>query len=939
MIKVTTIIEELQKESLLKETNISENNDLIVTGKIVTDSRKVSVNDVFICIKGFSSDGHLYAQKAISDGAVLLITEYLLPISFSQIVVNHSRKATAILARIFYDDPSSKLKLIGITGTNGKTTTASLTTQLFNLCGYKTGFIGTIGYEINGKHYPSDRTTPDIIELHEIFVQMIQEGVAYVIMEVSSHAVALDRIYGLHFVISAFTNLTRDHLDFHKDMEEYAETKYSFIAHTVFNGGKAIINIDDSFGSIIASRLAPNCIGITSTNKAYPIATRISQLEFDLKGSHFTLNCPDGKTERYFSQLCGRYNIYNTVFAIQILKSINPQIAYEDIKNYVGTIHSVDGRLERVSIDEITAYVDYAHTPDALENVLITLCETKPERIITVFGAGGDRDPGKRSQMLEKALEGSDLVIVTSDNPRTENPVSIVKEIVNNTDYHKHFIVIVDRRDAIRAAVNLIRKKDILLVAGKGHETYQEINGVKHHFDDREEIVSAYKERTATGIEDTLLIPFDPIMLEIMFNITLSREISTNVIKAISTDSRVIDDNSLFIPLVGETFDGHNFIPNVLEQTNAFCLANKGYYSDNPRVIHVEDTLYALGEIARKYRQLFTIVSIAITGSVGKTTTKEFCYNVLSQRGCTLKTFANENNLIGLPKTIFRLQPSYEYAIFEIGTNQFGEIARLTEICAPDYGIITNIGPSHLEYLINEDGVYTEKSSLFKSGLKQALYPKADTRFSEWEKQYLSFGYEDGSNYQISDIQRTTNSTTFTVNQRLFNIPSTVPYHVENAGIAIALGSILGFEDFEIQRGIQLPLEISMRMQREVKNNKELLIDCYNANPLSMEAGIHYWLELSPNKTHIAILGDMLELGEKSPDFHEAIGKLLSEYKSEKYIILSVGKSSIAYNANRHFFTVEDLLQSGIIDTLPQDSVLLIKASHGIHLEKIIGRI
>ena len=465
------------------------NDNVEITG-VNIDSRRIKAGHLFVAIRGTQVDGHQFIDKAIELGADAVLCEELpekLSDHVTYVQVESTEDAVGKVATLFYGNPSHKLKLVGVTGTNGKTTIATLLYNMFRKFGYKVGLLSTVCNYIDDVEVPADHTTPDPIELNELLAKMVEAGCEYAFMECSSHAIHQKRIGGLKFAGGLFTNLTRDHLDYHKTFENYRNAKKAF-----FDGlpkdAFAITNADDKNGMIMVQNTK-------ATVKTYSIRTmadfRARILECHFEGMYLEI---DGREVGV--QFIGKFNVSNllAVYGAAIMLGKKP----EDILLVLSTLHSVSGRLEPIHSPEgFTAIVDYAHTPDALANVLNAIHEVLDGKghVITVCGAGGNRDKGKRPLMAQEAVRQSDKVIITSDNPRFEDPQEIINEMLAglNEQQMRKVISIVDRKEAIRTACMMAQKGDVVLVAGKGHENYQEIKGVKHHFDDKEVLHEIFK--------------------------------------------------------------------------------------------------------------------------------------------------------------------------------------------------------------------------------------------------------------------------------------------------------------------------------------------------------------------------------------------------------------------------------------------------------------
>ena len=452
-----------------------------IQSKIVTnlqyDSRKVEAGSLFFAVKGFTVDGHRYLSAVKEAGASAAIVQNINPdVDLAQIKVDDSRKAMALIARNFYTPEIDDLALIGITGTNGKTTTSFLVQSIFEKAGIKTGLIGTIAYYIGPQKINAWNTTPESVDLYNLLFQIHLNQQKAAVLEVSSHALALHRVDGMKFDAAVFTNLTRDHMDFHKDEEDYYKTKAKLFS-MIKPGGKAVINIDDPYGRRLNNEFSQIAITYGFDSDAN---VKVTDWQMSMTGMHLHIGTPAGNLE-INTKLIGEFNIHNILSAVGAGIANNLQLA--SIKLGIEAVDHIPGRLQSFEIkDDVVAVIDYAHTPDSLDKAIRTLRKVVKNRLIVLFGCGGDRDKGKRPQMGRIAETLGDIAIITTDNPRTENPERIIEDILEGMSLKEKQIVISDRREAIHEAVEIAEKGDIILIAGKGHEQYQEINGVKHDF-------------------------------------------------------------------------------------------------------------------------------------------------------------------------------------------------------------------------------------------------------------------------------------------------------------------------------------------------------------------------------------------------------------------------------------------------------------------------
>lgn len=465
--------------------------DQLEIGQIVSDSRRVVPGSLFVAVRGVAVDGHQYIASAIEKGAVAVVCEEYpeeLADKVTFIVVKDSAYALGVLLSRSYGDPSQKLKLVGVTGTNGKTTIATVLYELFRRLGYKVGLLSTVCNYIDGEAIPTDHTTPDPITLHALIARMVEAGCTYAFMEVSSHSIDQRRISGLDFDGGIFTNLTRDHLDYHKTVENYLKAKKKFFDDLPAKAF-ALTNLDDKSGMVMLQN--------TKAKKLTYSLRTLADFKGKILESHFEGTDLVMNDKEVAVRFVGRFNVYNLLAVYGAAVSLGADS--DEVLVALSAMHPVSGRFETIhSPKGFTAIVDYAHTPDALTNVLNSIHEVLEGkgRIITVVGAGGNRDKGKRPLMAKEAVRLSDQVILTSDNPRFEEPDAIIQDMVaglTKADWDRT-LCITDRAQAIKTATILAKRGDVILVAGKGHEDYQEVRGVKHHFDDREQLRKLFRQ-------------------------------------------------------------------------------------------------------------------------------------------------------------------------------------------------------------------------------------------------------------------------------------------------------------------------------------------------------------------------------------------------------------------------------------------------------------
>ena len=971
-------------------------NDQIIT--MTADSRKVEVGSLFVAIAGAKSDGHQFLDAAAKNGAVCLVVENLpavLPEKCTVLKVADTHKALGQLASALYGHPADNLRMIAITGTNGKTTVSWMIEQMLQQNDCQVGVIGTINYRYSKKDgsqiiVPAPLTTPDPLVLQKLLREMVDQGVSHVIMETSSHALEQKRIQGVLFDVGIFTNLSRDHLDYHGSMEQYFAAKKILFTDFLKDSGNAVIvttsgGQEDNWGQRLVqewtaydggSHRTITC-GLDEKNDV-----TVRDLELDING--FTCLLMSGEEQQSLqTSLTGKYNVLNLLAAAGAGKALGLSLA--QVAGGLSGIALVPGRLERVSLPGLpenkqpAVFVDYAHTPDALQNVLQTLKELAPARLICVFGCGGDRDTGKRPLMGKVAGELADVVIATSDNPRSENPETILDAVIHGLEQTsckevdeqklaehqtKIFTRIANRKQAIECGVSIATTDDILVIAGKGHEDYQLIREQKKYFDDR---ICALNALLAWNEKHLLAATGGKVICR------GTRKVSGKV----STDTRTIAEGDIFVALCGENFDGHDYVQAAVKSGAAAVIVHKSpaRQVNNALVIKVQDTLQALGDLAGYRRRLLRgrVQVLALTGSSGKTTVKEMlaaiCREHLGQESGKpdplLKTAGNFNNLVGLPLSLLPVNGSHKMAILEMGMNRPGEIERLCAIAAPDIGCIINVQAAHLEGLGSIEGVARAKGELF-AGMRsdsigvvnlddphvRALPCNAAT--------VVGFAVTAAGrryNPQVKATRITNNGEQgmrFTLHvldwKQRITLPIPGKHNVSNATAAAAIAHAAGIAPETIITGLESFETVDKRMQyMNLPGGVNVVNDCYNANPSSMAAALATMATFGTDCKRIALLGDMLELGKESLTAHKTLGKQVAEQNYDLLLVKGSFAETVAQGAFESGMADEKiktfaetaeivnwLYHAMVEGRITEGDWLLVKGSRGMQMEKTL---
>jgi murE/murF fusion protein len=936
-------------------------------GKIRSDSREVVAGDVFVAVRGIRSDGHAFVPAVVAQGASAIVVEREQAVNIPQVIVQNGAAALGRLVARELGDPAKAMTLVGITGTNGKTTTTFLVESILLAAGQKPGVIGTVSYRWPGGSIDAPYTTPTPQLLHGALARMRDAGCTHVVMEVTSSALAMDRIAGMTFTVGAFSNLTQDHLDVHGTMEAYRDAK-RLLFRDYLDGGAAVVNIDDPEGAGMVAAAAGRVLRVTAA--ASPSADaeiRVVEQDSTVRGITGRVATPRGELALEAQTLIGRYNVENLALAVGIGEALG--ISHDAITRGIAATH-VPGRVERVANDaELDILVDYAHTPDALHNVLSAVRPLTQRRLICVFGCGGDRDPTKRPKMGAAVAELADLAIVTSDNPRTEDPRAIIDQILPAVP--KPFFVDVDRRTAIRAAIAEATPGDVVVIAGKGHEDYQVIGTTKHHFDDREEARDAVLDRWRRTLV-AIAADVDGAL----------RGDMNGYVSRVVIDSRSAAKGDLHVAIRGETHDGHEFCAAAIRAGASAVLVDRASrewapieptmlvpeYADvrHASVIVVENTRFALGAIARGHRERWSGKLVAVTGSAGKTTTKELVRAALGVAGTTHGTDGSLNNETGVPLTLLGLRPYHRFGVVEMGMRGPKQIEYLTKLAEPDVAIVVNAGVAHIELLGSSDAIAEAKAEIWM-GLREGgtvVRPLDDERLDRFARlhrpraRHVTFG-ERGAD--VSLVEYTPSETGGHIVLDVFGSRhelelGLVGRHAAiDACAALAGAHAAGASIAQALEGLARARPPAMRGQVVEVGGRKVIVDCYNANPASMAAAMRALAEraqltgTSPatgeprpasglgGRTALAIVGDMLELGDHALAGHREAGALAREL-GLRVIAIGDHAKTVVEAAGTDAEIADSpaaAARRALARTVAGDWILL-KASRGMRLERVL---
>ncbi len=934
--------------------NLNKKFSKVFFSGISFNSLKVKKNYIFFAIKGNKLDGNEYIDDAIKNGAKIIISEKKFLRKRENILFLNFPNVRKLLAQVSYKLLHKKpKKLIAVTGTNGKSSIADFYYQILNYNSKKVASIGTIGIKYRGKKKDIINTTLDPIKLSSILRDLHKKKIEYVIMEASSHGLHQNRLDGLLFDVGIFTNLSHDHLDYHKNMKKYLKSKLYLFDQLIKRKKHIITDSNIPQRKVIEKialkkKLNLNLIfnkkkGIELISHKFEGQKQIIDIKFNNNTYSFELN------------LIGKIQIKNILMAI--LAAYKSGIQINKIINAVQKLKSVEGRFEIIGKIKNNSMVilDYAHTPEALELVLSNLKEQFPFRKINlVFGCGGDRDSKKRSIMGRIAQRYSNKIYLTDDNPRNENPSDIRKDIKKGINKIKIY-EIPSRKKAIQKAINNLNTGDLLLVAGKGHEKTQDYGKRKLFFSDKDEILKSIKSKNKFLSNDLKLN-----IIKEKSNLKLPRKL---IIKNICINSKIIKKNDVFFAIKGKKIDGNKFVSDALKKNSSLAIVNRiNNHFSRSKQIKVKNTLSFLTECSSIFRQNINAKIISITGSCGKTTLKEMIGLTLKKISKTTYSPKSYNNKYGVPFSLLNLKQNDKFGVFEVGMDKKGEIDNLTKILKPDLGVITNISYAHSKNFKNINQIADAKAEIMNNIRENGIIIlNMDDSFYFYHKnlalkkklKVISFGIKNKSAMiKLTKIKKIKNMYELFIDLDGSNI-SFYSYNDNKSNLYNILATVtvinlyLDIKKFkkDIFLNIKTPNGRGDISKIRLKNKKFYLVDeSYNSNPLSLKTAIENYEKIkSKNSKKYLILGDMLELGKHSIQQHKLISKLINKTKINKvYVVGKYIKNTFdGLIPNKKGKVLNSKLR--IIDLINNDlnnnDYLMIKGSNSTGLHKITNNL
>ena len=965
-------------------THIAGNLDHEV-GTVWMDNRKIEDNDAFVAVIGQKRDGHEFIKDALDKGAGLVIMEESRVDAMSEelkakvgedgpavVAVNGSRRVAAEMALSRFGHPAEGMHIFGMTGTKGKTTSTYILHEILERSGRSCGLIGTVENKIGSKTEKAKHTTPEAWEFQSILRDMKDQNVGDCVMEVSSLGLKFFRTHGVRFEIGVFTNFLNDHIS---DGEHESEEDYFRSKLMLFDNCRiALINKNTRRFDEVFAYAKEHCEEVytysISGEADFSVRDMFSTKEDEVPGMQFTFVSPTYEEKLFVPLLCD-FNVDNALCAAA--SAYLAGVSKDDIRTGM-TFVSVPGRMEKIDNSlGLKVYVDYAHNGDSLKVLLRAIRPACRARIITVFGCGGDRPCDRRYTMGEVSGKYSDYTVVTTDNSRTESFERISGMIVEGIKRNPGapFCVIEDRKEAIRRACLMATKQDIVVIAGKGHETTMTIGNSVTEFIDSVVTAEVLREIETEKKENRAKFSLAEIVKAVggeLLQFDGTKDPSEYYLDGVSTDTRTIEEGNLFIGLIGENFDGNTYAANAVKDgAKALVLSTMEYAPEGIPVVLVPDTKTALMKLAGYYRQRQNPRVIAVTGSVGKTSTRQMIASALSV-GCKVYvTQHNNNNEIGLSKTILAAPQNADVLVLEMGMRLRGEISQLTHIAHPDVAVITNIGVAHIERLGTQEEIMHAKlevlECLAEGGL--LIIPYADEMLQKAVKEglirddvkivYTSTEEVDFPDYAygtaVADQLRNDKKRLFFHARAGFGKMSELDlslnaigrHHASNALAGFLCGLYMDIPVEKIGEGIMTFYQIGHRERHVVVQGIDFLDDAYNAGPESMMAAFESIRRMAKEGRAFACIGDMLELGPVSDEKHFEIGKKAAEVGLDALFVMGEykeavrrGVESVTKDIPVYFFPDKKEMTKKLKEIVKPGDFTLLKASHSFEMYTIL---
>ncbi len=933
----------LQEVLLKAQITVDVSVNPKVTG-VTCDSRTVEPGMIFVAVQGAQTDGVDFIPAAVEKGAVAVVANRAVDTTVPVIVVSDVRAVLAHLSTVLY--PSDDVCKVAVTGTNGKTSTVFFVQQLMNKLGIVSASMGTIGIESPVYRQIGSMTTPDSAVLNKNLHDLSEKGVRLVALEASSHGLDQNRLNGIDFDVTAFTNITWDHLDYHGTMDAYFDAKMRLFLERTKVGGTVVLNAD-----------IPEYADMRSAIEKTGKDIRILSYGYGGEDLHLISREPTADGQNMIVDVLGeRMRVHMNVFgdfqAMNILCAVGMCIGAgakaADLMALLPELQAPNGRLEWIGRTQknVQIFVDYAHTPDALKHVLMSLRPHAGGQLVCVFGCGGDRDAGKRPQMGAIAQELADVVYITDDNPRTENP-NVIRAAIREAC--PKGIDIARRTIAIQEAIETAEPGDVVVIAGKGHETGQTRDGKTYVFSDKMEVLRALHAENR------------PILwMHSELALALNAKVAPSVKGfGVSIDTRTIEIGDIFVAIKGEKMDGHQFATTAIEKGAAAVVVDH-LMDDLPpaKQIVVTDTSAALDALGRFARMRSEAVFIGVTGSSGKTTSKEMLRACLETQGNTFATQGNFNNEIGVPLMLARMAVDTQYAIIEMGMNHSGELTALSEMVRPDVTLITMIGSAHRAFFKTDADIALAKSEIFAYQNRRgvAVLNRDDAFFSLLAekaaeaglRKIVSFGTHEKADVRLINADTAADATVIDIRWHgtdwRYQIGFLGRHFAMNSLGVLAVVEAVGGNVDEAMQTLKECAAVSGRGAIETVTTPtgaviQIIDDTYNANPASMKASLQT-LGLHAGRK-IAVLGDMLELGDTANEMHMALKDVLIENGIEKMFAVGPLMTELWLSLQPQMQGAMGMAPADIypvlLNELKTGDVVLIKASNGMKLKKIIG--